>query len=720
MSNNNEKPRYGIAVAREMDAKDQHHDILDAINLDDDDFAFSDDNDSEKKQSNFFDPVIDDFKVGLIYECFAECVRSHSADARKKFFNVTSALTIVLRCEDQGVLDTFAIVLDDILEANHSQKFHGNRPEKSVAMNFEYFSGVTAKGVKDVLSRLFDNTRAYIFATREHEIYAEILTLVDAEIELKCTPETLERAVKKYVDPDFFLPKQLGYELVQVPLDQLMTIFVRGRSTGQSVLMARAYLQADGKKEVKIAKTKGDFKSENDVPTLDDLHGLGAAGDWGRDLAIDLADWKSGEISWSEVDRGILLSGAPGTGKTTFAAALARTCGVEIVVASYAQWQSKGHLGDFLKAMRASFDEAKKKAPCILFIDEFDSAGDRDSGTSGNESYDTKAINGLLECLDGAAGREGVVVVGATNNVSKIDAALRRPGRLDMLVEIPLPDAEARAGILRYHLKNDLDGVDLTPVVSRTNGMAGAWLEALVRNSRRSARRARRHLELDDLLAALPARDPMPAEALARSAVHEAGHAVVALTHGKKIQYAEVCREVLTDSGEFNGGCVAISRPPSEIFLRTKSQILTMVRHLLGGLAAEEVVFEDKGDGGWADLKEATFWCARMWLSTGQQDQLIFLAETEVEPVLSTLRSRPDIQKKVEELLQECMSEVKTIIERRRDDVRKLANALIERGRLSGNEINQLLKPKVRLRLLKSMQKPEEEHYFPEAYYECA
>nr|WP_278434120.1 AAA family ATPase [Brucella anthropi] len=718
MSNNNEKPRYGIEVARELDAKDQHHDIT---GIDELEWINDGDADSEKKKpSNFFDPVIDNFKDGLIYECFVECVRSHSAEARKSFFNVGQACTFVLRCNNTDELDLFAIALEEILEGHLSQRFHGNRPENSATINYEVYASDSNKTIKDLLSRLFDNKRTFIFSTLEHQVYEEIHGFIDANIYLRLSPVALERAVKKYVDPTFFLPAQLGVELMQVPLFQLISIFAKGRSTGQSVLMARAYLQADGKKEVKIAKTKGDFKSENDVPTLDDLHGLGAAGDWGRDLAIDLADWKSGDISWSEVDRGILLFGAPGTGKTTFASALARTCGVEIVVASYAQWQSKGHLGDFLKAMRASFDEAKKKAPCILFIDEFDSAGDRDSGTSGNESYDTKAINGLLECLDGSASRAGVIIVGATNNLSKIDVALRRPGRLDKLVEIPLPAAEARAGILRYHLKSDLEGVDLAAVVNRTNGMAGAWLEALVRNARRSARRARRDLEVEDLLAALPAREPMPAEALARSAVHEAGHAVVALTHSKKIDYAEVCREVLTDSGEFNGGCVAVIRPPSEIYLRTKNQVLMMVKHLLGGLAAEEIVFGEKGDGGWADLKEATFWCARMWLSTGQQDQLIFLAETEVEPVISALRNRPDIQKKVEALLQECMTEVKEIVEKRRDDVRKLANALIENGRISGDEISQLLKPKPRLRLLKSMQKPEEEHYFPEAYYECA
>ncbi|WP_292153721.1 AAA family ATPase, partial [Mesorhizobium sp.] len=161
-------------------------------------------------------------------------------------------------------------------------------------------------------------------------------------------------------------------------------------------------------------------------PTLDDLHGVGEAGEWGRELATDLADWRAGKIGWTDVDRGILLSGPPGTGKTTFAGALARTCNVHLVLGSLGRWQAKGHLGDLLKAMRAAFDEARRNAPSIIFIDEIDAVGDREKFSDHNAQYCTEVVAALLECIDGAEGREGVVVVGACNHPHRLDAAIVR------------------------------------------------------------------------------------------------------------------------------------------------------------------------------------------------------------------------------------------------------------------------------------------------------
>ncbi|WSG75919.1 ATP-binding protein [Rhizobium beringeri] len=173
------------------------------------------------------------------------------------------------------------------------------------------------------------------------------------------------------------------------------------------------------------------------VPSLDELEGYGEARDWGLALADDVRAWERAEIPWSEVDRGILISGPPGSGKTLFASALARTCGIEVVATSVSRWQSMGHLGDMLGAMRKSFQEAAAKKPCILFLDELDSIGDRATFKGDNAQYSSQVVNGLLELVDGFDRLEGVVVVGATNFPEKIDPALRRAGRLDRHIAFP-------------------------------------------------------------------------------------------------------------------------------------------------------------------------------------------------------------------------------------------------------------------------------------------
>lgn len=201
-------------------------------------------------------------------------------------------------------------------------------------------------------------------------------------------------------------------------------------------------------------------KKQTSVALVETLSGYGAARNWALDLKADLALWSDAKLSWDEMSTKLLLSGPPGTGKTTYAKALCNTLEVPLLVTSVAHWLEPGYLGDVLKRMSAAFELAASKAPAILFIDELDNIGSRQTG--GGRSYDeywTSLINRLLQLLDGATKTEGVVVVAATNLPEKIDPALLRSGRLETHVRIPLPDLGTLVGILSHHLGTDLADV---------------------------------------------------------------------------------------------------------------------------------------------------------------------------------------------------------------------------------------------------------------------
>ncbi|MET3791904.1 ATP-binding protein [Aquamicrobium terrae] len=208
------------------------------------------------------------------------------------------------------------------------------------------------------------------------------------------------------------------------------------------------------------------------IPRVETLSGYGEATAWAFDLKEDMALWRAGQLGWADMSAKLLLSGPPGTGKTTFARALCNTLQVPLIATSVATWMEPGYLGDVLIRMNATFAEAEAAKPAILFVDEIDGINMRGSAGEWTTYWD-QIVNRLLELLDGASRSDGVVVIGATNNPDRIDKALLRSGRLERHIVIPKPDTEALIGILRHHLKDDLDAV-IASAPKRETGRAGA------------------------------------------------------------------------------------------------------------------------------------------------------------------------------------------------------------------------------------------------------
>ncbi|WP_083637794.1 AAA family ATPase [Pararhizobium arenae] len=448
------------------------------------------------------------------------------------------------------------------------------------------------------------------------------------------------------------------------------------------VMEKEAELKAqEGAKESK--KTAAPVRCVPDVRPLDELHGYGDAKLWGLELARDVADWERGDIGWSDVDNGVLLSGPPGCGKTTFAAALAKTLNAHFVAGSYSAWlgTGDGHQGDLLKGMRQAFREAREHAPSVILVDEIDNFIQRGSiGDGKHDEWMRGVVNGLLECLDGAIERPGVIVVGATNDPSGIDAALLRAGRLDRHIAIPLPDAEARLAILAQHLDVD-EAFGLGAFKRHTEGMSGADLERLARDARRHARRDGTELRHAHIARAFPRREPRTPAEIRRIATHEVGHAIVAAALGGRLEQVVVHKDRDPSCDGEVAGFAAIEPRDGP---HDATWYLDRVAHILGGLAAETIVFGSHSDGVVMDLAEASNMVTYTLTSLGMGDTLLSDGHRDPAAFVSARSYDPVLRRRVEDVLQEQLERAVDILLAHREAFDDLVELLILRGRLDG------------------------------------
>ncbi|UTH43872.1 AAA family ATPase [Loktanella salsilacus] len=418
-------------------------------------------------------------------------------------------------------------------------------------------------------------------------------------------------------------------------------------------------------------------------PLLDDLPGLGAARTPLRGIVRDLRAYADGTLSWADVTSGLILAGPPGTGKTTLAAAIARSAGLPLIATTCSAWHLKGRFNEMLAAMAAAFEEARARAPAVLFIDEIDTLGSRAKRSDHNSSYDRHIVNAALAQIDGNQGRDGVLIIGATNYPDMLDPALVRPGRLGTTIRILPPQERELAAVFRYHLGQDLPQFDLGPIARAAAGASMADVMGMVQAARATARAADRAMTTADLTAAAGDRHPPVSDALrTRIAIHEAGHIVAA--------HVTRSAELLSVS-LYGTQCQADMRVlphPSDAQAVTASLIRS-----LAGRAAEDELFDSTsgsaGGGTGSDLAHATREAITEVLSLGRGDRLIWHPATE-DPAVLFARHK-GLRDAVDRRLQAAYKRARSIVCANRAAVEAIAAHLVVDGHLDRETLADLL-----------------------------
>jgi cell division protease FtsH len=527
--------------------------------------------------------------------------------------------------------------------------------------------------------------KAVLFAFSEADISPELRLAVDHVATLKPPTAIHFKAAARKLGSR--MSDSEAETLASLNLEELRLAVRPGRPVARIVRQLAARQNAAAQALEPVAKQPSERR-------LEDLAGYGKAKLWGLRLAKELSAWKRGEIAWEDMDRGVLLNGPPGSGKTTFVSALAASCDVPLVSGSAAQWQAAGHLGDMLKAMRKTFAQASAQRPCIVFVDEIDSFGDRGVGKH-HEHYDYKrqVVNGALECIDPAGGREGIIVIGATNDAAAIDPALLRPGRLERTIDIPLPDGEGRQAILQYYLPGATLG-DLRDFIKISEGWSGADIEKVARDARRFARDdGRRQVDAQDLWLALPPQLVFTDEQRLRLAVHEAGHAIA----GHVLRPDNLVRVSINKGKSAAAQWTTIGATEFQYSITpmtSADQYDDLIVIYLAGVAAETLIFGNHSSGAGgdprADLYLATDFATMMERSFGFGDG--WMADAGIGPrPLEYLRLIDNaLQAAVKARLDAAYERVFQLLESRLTSLRRLADLLVERLEVDADEVRKI------------------------------
>lgn len=474
-------------------------------------------------------------------------------------------------------------------------------------------------------------------------------------------------------------------------------------------------MQAGGNKAMSFGKSRAKlFSPLQKKITFKDVAGVDEAKVELQEIIEFLKDPRKFQRLGGRIPKGVLLVGAPGTGKTLLARAVAGEANVPFFSISGSDFVEM-FVGVGASRVRDLFDQAKKHAPCLIFIDEIDAVGrQRGAGLGGGHDEREQTLNQLLVEMDGFDSNEGIIVIAATNRPDILDMALLRPGRFDRRIVVPMPDVKGREEILNVHLRQVplAEDVDLKVIARSTPGFSGADLANLINEAALlAARKGQNSVTMKDMeeakdkvLMGVERRSMIISDEDKRNtAFHEAGHALVAAL----IPEADPIHKVTIIP---RGLALGLTQqlPLSDRYTYTSDYLEAQLAVLMAGRATEEMILGKITTGAANDLEKATEIARKMvcqWgmsdlgpLSFGERDDLIFLGRELAAHKNFSEHTAELIDAEVKKIISRCYERARDLIEKNRDKLLRIAEALLEKEILSSDEINELIngQPKTR------------------------
>ncbi|MCF6094684.1 ATP-dependent zinc metalloprotease FtsH [Microaerobacter geothermalis] len=467
--------------------------------------------------------------------------------------------------------------------------------------------------------------------------------------------------------------------------------------------------QGGGSRVMNFGKSRAKlYNEEKKKVTFDDVAGADEEKAELVEVVEFLKDPRKFASLGARIPKGVLLVGPPGTGKTLLARAVAGEAGVPFFSISGSDFVEM-FVGVGASRVRDLFENAKKNAPCIIFIDEIDAVGrQRGAGLGGGHDEREQTLNQLLVEMDGFSANEGIIIVAATNRPDILDPALLRPGRFDRQITVDRPDVKGREAVLKVHARNKpLDeDVKLDVIARRTPGFTGADLENLLNEAALlAARRNKKKVnmpEVDEAIDRVIAGPEKKSRIISDFekklvAYHESGHAII----GYHLEHGDAVHKVTVVPRGSAGG-YTVMLPKEDRFFMTRSELLDKITGLLGGRVAEELVLGEISTGAHNDFQRATNIARRMVTEFGMSDKLgpmqfgrsqgqVFLGRdfTHEQDYSDTIAY--EIDKEMQRIVRECYERATQLLTKYRDQLELMAQTLLDRETLDANEIEQLL-----------------------------